>query len=138
MGKISNKHKSVIHVAKAKTGMSDEDYAAMLSQFGVTTSSDLTTSQFNGVMAHFETLGFRSVSRTRTRHDSRTRLASKVKAIMNDMGLHTAYVDGMTRKMFKNSDGVPVASWTWLTDTQLSKLVAALTYHQKRAKERVL
>lgn len=134
MEKISNKHKSVIHVAKAKTGMDDDEYRALLSRFGVTTSSDLTTAQFDQVMAHFETLGFRSVAKTKTRIDSRAKLTAKVKAIMDDMGLHTAYVDGMARRMFKNKDGVPVSSWAWLTDMQLSKLVAALTYHQRRAK----
>ena len=136
MEKISNKHKAVIHVAKAKTGMSDDDYRAMLSRFGVESSADLTTAQFDQVMAHFETLGFRSVARAKTRIDSRAKLTGKVNAIMNDMGLPAAYVDGMARRMFKNTDGVPVSSWTWLSDMQLSKLVAALTYHQKRTKGR--
>lgn len=133
MAKISNKHKSVIHVAKTKTGMSDEDYRALLSQFGVVTSSDLSLPQFDQLMEHFETLGFRSVAKTKTKIDSRSKLLSKVDAIMKAMQLPSAYVDGMSRRMFKNEDGKPVDSYKWLTSIQLSKLVAALTYHQKRA-----
>lgn len=123
---LTRKQLSIVHVAKARTGMSDEDYRALLSRFDVETSKDLTVPQFSEMMAHFEGLGFRPATSFKRAVGSRERLSEKVKAIMADMGLKDAYVDGMARRMFK------VDAWRWLSAQQLHKLVAALTYHQRR------
>jgi len=57
---ITNPKKSLIHVAKAKLGMEEADYRALLMRAaGVSSSSQLDVAGFNMVMAEFERLGFR-------------------------------------------------------------------------------
>jgi phage gp16-like protein len=132
---INNNKKSLIHVAKARCGMSDGDYHAMLSGFGVSSSKDLTDNDFDAVMAHFAKLGFKS-NKSAKRYggppSSKKKLMAKIEAIRAGMNLTEAYIDGMARHMFKNDDGEPVASYRWLNADQLRRVVAALTYHKKR------
>lgn len=131
MDRINKKQISLFHVAKTKTGMSDDEKAALLNGFGVTSCKDLKINQFNQVMKHFELMGFKSNARFKKK-GSKGLLLDKVKAIKLDMGLTENYINGTCRKMFKNSDGEPIEQYRWLTAKQLHKLVAALSYHQKR------
>jgi phage gp16-like protein len=131
---IDNKKKSLIHVAKTKVGMSEDEYRAMLEGFGVASSSELSQTGFEAVMKHFEKLGFVARKKFNRPADSKKRLMSKVEAIKADMKLPAAYLDAMSLRMFKNKDGHPVASYRWLDAHQLHKLVAALSYHQKKKK----
>jgi phage gp16-like protein len=130
--KINNNKKSLIHVAKARCGMSEDEYNAMLSGFGVSSSKDLTDNDFDGVMQHFAKLGFKSNKPFRRPPSSKKKLMSKIEAIRAGMNLTEAYIDGMARHMFKNDDGEPVASYRWLNADQLRRIVAALTYHKRR------
>ena len=134
---INNKKKALIHVAKAKVGMSEVEYRDMLAGVGVTSSKDLNFAKFEMLMKSFEKLGFK---RRRGTHaspkgyagqgaqglSSKDRLLGKVDAIRADMGLQKGYVDAIARNMF----GVDV--YAWCNAHQLHKIVAALTYHQKR------
>jgi len=131
---IKNSQKSIIHVAKAKVGMTETEYRAMLEGFGAASSSDLNQREFEAVMKHFEKLGFVSRKKFHKPAASKARLMSKVEAIKADLGLTAAYLDAMTARMFKNKDGAPVGSYKWLDAGQLHKLVAALTYHQRKKK----
>ena len=131
MNKITNKQKALIHVAKARCGMSEIEYRDMLLSFGVSSSADLTDKKFDAVMEHFKKLGFKNNFK---RKSSKQMLLAKIKAIIADMELTEAYIDGMSRHMFRNDDGEPVASYRWLNADQLRRLVAALMYHQKRSK----
>jgi phage gp16-like protein len=119
---ITNRQKAMIHVARAKVGMSDEDYRAMLSGFGVESSKQLTQGKFDAVMQHFGNLGFapRAVA------SSRELLRKKVRALLLDLGLTDAYADSISRSRFG------VDTWGWLKANELHKLVAMLTYHQRR------
>jgi len=132
---IDNKKKALIHVAKAKVGMSEVEYRDMLAGVGVTSSTDLNFAKFEMVMKSFEKLGF--ASRTKKRKPlnphsafrnpkSKDRLLGKIDAIRADMGLQRGYVDAIARNMF----GVDV--YAWCNAQQLHKIVAALSYHQKR------
>lgn len=125
MQTIGNKKKAVIHVAKSKTGMSEEEYRDLLASFGVASSSDLAVKDFSSLMRHFEKLGFKSSSFKRPT-ESKQRLMAKITAIRAELHLPEAYVDAMALKMFQ------VASYRWLSADQLHRLVAALTYHQRR------
>ena len=59
MPNISTRQKSLLHVAKAKLGLSDEDYRAILfSAAGVESSKDLDTAGFERVLERFVQLGF--------------------------------------------------------------------------------
>ena len=127
---ISKKQIGLIHVARAKTGMSEEDYRALLSGFGAVSSTQLSQAAFASVMRHFEKMGFRPVKPFRRASSGKQRLAAKVAAIREAMNLPEAYIDAMAQRMFK------VASHRWLTADQLHKLVAALTYHQRKQAEK--
>ena len=130
---INNKQKALIHVAKSKTGMTDDEYRAMLDGLGVTSSKELDHAGFEAAMRQFKSLGFKSTGRYRRPASSKDRLKAKVIAIRTDLNLTEGYLDGMVKNMkFKNRDGEPIASWHWLDANQLHKLVAALTYHQRR------
>lgn len=52
---------AVLHVAKKKLDLSDDEYRAVLNNFaGVTSSKDLSEHGFEAVMFHFSKLGFKS------------------------------------------------------------------------------
>jgi phage gp16-like protein len=131
---ITNKQKALIHVAKTKTGLSDDEYRDLLSSFGAQSSVDLSPDDFEAVMRHFKTIGFQSSSKYRRSPQSKQRLMAKIAAIRAELGLTEAYIDGMVHRMFKGADNLPIASHRWLNAGQLHKLVAALTYHQRRQK----
>ncbi len=58
---LDRKKLSLIHVAKARLGMSDDDYRGMLRRAAhVESSRDLDEFGFGQVMTEFERLGFRS------------------------------------------------------------------------------
>ena len=131
---ISNKKKALIHVAKAKVGMSEVEYRDMLAGVGVKSSKDLNAVKFDVVMGHFKKLGFTRTSPkgyagqggAARSLSSKDRLLGKIDAIRADLGLKRGYVDAIARNMF----GVDVVSWC--NAHQLHKIVAALSYHQKR------
>lgn len=130
---INNSQKALIHVAKTKMGLSDDEYRDILKSFGVASSRELTCGKFERVMDHFEKLGFESPKRADRKAKARVKpvsskelLTKKVKALAHDLGLTRSYIDAMSRHMFD------VSSWSWLDAHQLGKLVAALCYHQKR------
>lgn len=130
---INNKKKALIHVAKAKVGMSEVEYRDMLAGVGVTSSTDLNFAKFEMVMKHFEKMGFTRASpkgyagqARKVPVSSKDRLLGKIDAIRADMGLQRGYVDAIARNMF----GVDV--YAWCNAHQLHKIVAALSYHQGR------
>ncbi len=56
---LTQKHYSVIHVAKAQLGLSDADYRAiLLSIAGVESCTQLSDAGFEAVMFRFQELGF--------------------------------------------------------------------------------
>lgn len=132
---ISNAQKALIHVAKSKTGMTDAEYRAMLSGFGAASSTELDHTKFDAVMRHFKKLGFRSNNKKAGKSAaaadadpaaSQVRLKKKIQAMATEMHLTRTYLDAIARRMFG------VDTWAWLDADQLVKLVAALSYHQKR------
>jgi phage gp16-like protein len=123
---ISKKQIGLIHVAKQRTGMSEDEYRGLLSSFGVASSTDLSGKDFEAAMRHFAKLGFRPLKPFRKAASGKQRLMAKVSAIRSELSLPEAYVDAMAARMFK------VDSYRWLSADQLHKLVAALTYHQRK------
>lgn len=129
---LTRKQLSLIHVAKKQTGLKEPEYRDLLLGFGVPSSKDLRPTDFDALMRQFKALGFVSTSRFKKPLESKKRLMSKILAIKADMNLSDAYIAGMVRKMFKNNDGEPLEFYNWLDADQMRRLVAALTYHQKR------
>jgi len=121
---------AVIHVAKGKIGMDEDEYRALLSSFGVSSSVHLNETAFHDIMKHFEKLGFKSKYAEKSKPpESKKRLLAKIYAIQHAMSLKDTYIDAIVRKMFH------VDSYKWLDASQLHKLVIALTYYQRK-KER--
>ncbi|SDU27203.1 regulatory protein GemA [Desulfobacula phenolica] len=129
---IDNGKKAVIHIAKAQVGMSNEEYRDLLSSVGVASSVDLDNKTFGQVMSRFEQLGFRTTSKTRSKRKvgnlpkGKKQLMKKLEAIILDMDLTWAYVDGIAKKRFK------VDAAQWLDGEDLFKLVQMMVIHQKR------
>jgi len=71
-GRPVNKEEiALIHVAKAKLKLSEDNYRDILSGFHVTTSKDLDVQQFNNLMKVFAWLGFKSTASKNYRASSR-------------------------------------------------------------------
>lgn len=129
---ITNRQKALIHVAKSRTGMTEDEYRAMLSGFGVTSSTQLSQEKFKQVKAHFIKMGFKPLPQAPATKpaSSRELLRGKVRAILTDLHLTDSYADAIAKSRFN------VSAWTWLKADELLKLVAMLTYHQRRHPER--
>jgi phage gp16-like protein len=129
-GMIAKKKLAVIHIAKAQTGMTDEEYRDLLSGFGVASSKDLKAKDFDKLMARFERLGFRTTSPRRRKVKNlrmgRAAMMSKIEAILLDLGYDWKYVDAIARKRF-GMDAVQ-----WLDDEGVRKIMQMMIYHQKR------
>ena len=129
---ISNNKKAVIHIAKARTGMTDPEYRDLLSSVGAKSSKDLNDKTFDQVMTRFEALGFRTTSKTRKTRKvnnlpkDKQALMKKLEAIILSMDLTWAYVDAIARKRF----GKDVAQW--LEGEELFKLVQIMAVYQRR------
>ena len=130
MTQLSNKKIALIHVAKTKTGMTEDEYRDMLQSFGADSSKKLAPALFVDVMKHFEKLGFKSKTHKKYKNAAvqNRPLVSKIHAILNELDLSEKYADGMAQRMFK------LQTYKWCSPSQLHKLVAALSYHQKRRK----
>jgi len=131
---INNKQKALIHIAKQKTGMSDQEYRELLGSFGVASSRDLTHGKFDAVMKHFKGMGFKRKPGKPYKRlhpiGSKKRLLYKIEAQITEMDLSWNYVDGMAKKMFG------VDRVIWCVPQQLHRIVAALNYHQKRIEKK--
>ncbi len=126
--KIDNKRKALVHVAKAKTGRTEDEYQAMLAAVGVSSSKDLTIPQFDAIMDQFKDLGFKTNFKRRRKSVSRDKkaLMSKLDAILADMKLPMTYADGIARRRFD----VDVVQWC--DAGQLYKVVQMMAVYQKR------
>lgn len=131
---LSNKQKALIHVAKAKTGMTDPEYRAMLSSVGAGSSVDLDWRGFKVVMERFKALGFKPQLKAQSSKlkapTSKEKLLGKIDAILAGLGLPRRYAETMAKTMFD------LDLLQWCNAGQLHKLVAALTYHQQRVSRR--
>lgn len=123
MKTITNKQKALVHVAKAKTGMTDPEYRGLLASVGVSSSRDLAPAKFDMVMAHFKTLGFKS---RRPVLSSKDKLLFKLDKILSELSLTRKYADSIARTRF----GVDLVAWC--DAEQLHKIVAMMVYHQRR------
>ena len=139
--KIDRKRISLLHVAKAKLGMTDEEYRGMLGSFGVESSVDLDVRQFSAVMTRLKAAGFEGNTPQKTPlkggrarpgstissvETQKRRMNYKLDAVLAELGKTRAYADGMARQMFG------VEKVDWLEVGQLYKVVQALMGYRKR------
>lgn len=121
---IDNNKKAVIHIAKMQTGMTENEYRALLSSVGVDSSKELTAATFDIIMQRFKKLGFKNQNQKTL--SSKTLLMGKIKAMCASMELNTTYADGIARKMHR------IDKYAWCDANQLRKIVAALVYKKNK------
>jgi len=121
-----------IHLGAAHLGMSDDTYRAMLhSVAGVGSAAKLSPTGRAKVIDHLVRLGFKIKRKGRTTPAfGRDAQIKKIRAMLAAENRPDAYADGIARRMFK------VDRFEWLAPDKLRKLIAALSYDQKRRNQR--
>lgn len=119
-----------IHIAKAKLGMDDETYRAMLWTIArVRSAGDLDWAGRKRVLDHLKSRGFTIQSKRRpTPAKDKQHLVAKIRALlMNAQPVRDdAYADALSARMFG------VDRYTWCDVAQLTKIVAALSIDARR------
>jgi len=131
--KIGNREKALLHVAKAKLGMDEDTYRAMLAGFGVSSSVELTHARFDEIMQHLEAVGFVPVKSSARKPgtpvsaaEDRAPMLAKCGQILAELGLSWAYADGIAKQMFG------VRRVRWCRPEQLRAVLVALIKHKAR------
>lgn len=129
---IGKREKALIHVAKTQLGMDDQAYRELLANFGVTSSVELDSTQFEELMRHMKACGFRPVQKLAGRSglhkaaSDKQPMISKIGAILKDFGQTWDYADGIAKRMFG------IDSIRWCNSQQTYKVLQALIVYQKR------
>lgn len=137
---INNAQKALLHVARARLGLSEEDYRDLLKAFGegAKSSKELNPGQFRELMEHLKKLGFKQQERPRRVSSPEIGLAPEEKrgflyavdTTLEVLGLSWKYADGIAKRMFG------VERLVWATPDQIHKVLMAFTYRkQKKAQE---
>lgn len=125
---------SLIHVAKARLGLSDDDYrAALVNHGGAASSRELTAAGFNALMRHFAACGFQSDAVTRA-FGERAGMASpaQVRRIRAEWATFTSG-QGTDATLGKWLDGrFKVSALRFLTKAQATKAIGGLVAMNRR------
>lgn len=141
---IGNGEKAVIHVAKAKLGMTEDEYRDLLGSVGVLSSVELTHRMFDQIMEKMERAGFqRSDKAWKPLHKSarasgmhrrppadKEAMIRKIEAILTELKLEWSYADGIAIKQFG------VEKLAWCDAEQTHKVLQALAVYQRRVRAR--
>lgn len=137
-GDRRSKDLALIHCAKRDLGLDDETYRDVLWTVArVRSAKDLDDYGRKRVLQHFEGCGWkRKENNGRRRHPGRVPVdvqgyMGKIEAQLADMKLPWSYADGIARQMFR------VDSLRFCRADQLRKVVAALSYEQKKREQEV-
>lgn len=127
-----------IHMAKAKLGLADPDYRALLSErYGVLTAAALGPVQRQDLLSEFERRGWKRgfgrkpAARVEARGKDTPALA-KVRALLADGGKSAEYGDALALRIAK------VERLEWCSAEQIGKVIAALEYDAKRRAAKAL
>jgi len=123
---IGTRQIRLVHVAKTKLGLTDDEYRAALSASGAASSKDLTWEQYRDLMAHFAQCGFVVQGAPASQPDNTPPLLRKIHRVLEAEDKPRAYADSMASRMFK------IDKAAWCNGEQLRKILAAMIYHQKR------
>ena len=127
-----NKQLALIHIAKQRLGMHDDDYREMLNQVaGVRSAAKLDNDGLDAVIRHLKSLGF-EVSRKpvpskgRPHNYKQNPQLWKIGRLLAEQNLTWNYANGIVKQMF-NIDNL-----TFCKPRQLSAVIAALSKHRER------
>lgn len=116
-----------IHIAKARLGLDDATYRAMLWTLArVHSAKDLDDAGRRSVLDHLRARGFSDPRRGRPHNADRSPYLRKIEALLTEAGRPWSYAEAMATRMF-HVDRLAFAS-----ADQLRKLVAALSIDQRR------
>ena len=129
-----NKRKQIqlIHIAKHQLRIDDDTYRTMLRAISgepVTSSTQLSAAGLEKILRHLKKQGFktRSAGGRPTPSAKKDRMIRKIQAQLISMGnLPDSYADGIADHMFS------IHRYHWCNEQQLHKIIAALTYQQRR------
>lgn len=98
--RLSSKQIGLVHLAKKRVGMTDDDYRSMLRRVaGVETSADLDAIDLDLVMAEFRRLGFESTGYKATFGYRRGMVTPAKVALIRRLWSETPYADGSERSL---------------------------------------
>ena len=125
---LSRKQISLVHVAKNRLGLEDEDYRAILWHIGgVASSKDLDARGFKMVMRYMDHLGFRSVA-AQANFGPRPGMATP-EQVAFIRSLWTEYTDGLSGDTGLNKwleRTFKVSALRFLSHDQAPKAITAL------------
>lgn len=132
-----------IHIGKKQLFDDDGDYRDMLqSVAGVRSAADLDDAGRRSVIEHLKVCGveFRPARKSGLRRKppppppETERQVRKVRAMLAEDGLPDAYAEAILQRMCSHPHRVPLQ---WASSKQLSDVIAALSYRNKRIARRV-
>ncbi len=130
--KINRSQITLLHVAKSKVGLTEQEYRDLLGRYGRTTSTDLTTEELEDLMRHLKGCGFQAreavpgAPEISKQPETKQRHLRKIWALLKKQALPWSYADGVAGRMHQ------VAKAIWCTPEQLHKIVIALEYRAKK------
>ncbi|MDY7035549.1 MAG: regulatory protein GemA [Thermodesulfobacteriota bacterium] len=120
---LNNKQKAILHVAKGKLALTEDEYRDVLENYGGTRSSkDLDYQGFRAVMKHFERCGFKGRDRG-SKHKSSQAEALRDRA--RQLALHSDLNEKRFNGLVKKICGVDRLDWCGQA-VRLKRLLAAL------------
>lgn len=119
----------LIHIAKAKLGMDDATYRAILADIGnASSSTKMTVSELEQVLEHFKKCGFKLVPKNKVNLPLTTDPQSKkIRALwleLHNKGIVRDSSEFALAKMVKRLTGVE--SLKWITSDQASMVIESL------------
>lgn len=131
-----------VHIAKAQLGLDEPHYRALLDAHGVESSAALDIRGLEGLLRHFQELGWSPAPPKASTRDSRPQQPkaapgreaqlSKIEALLSEKGrTEGGYVPWTyARAILKRQCGVERLEWA--TSEQLAAVIAALTRDARR------
>ncbi len=131
--KVTRGQLALIHVAKSKTGMTEDEYRDMLGGFGVKSSKALSPGRFEEVMEHFYKLGFTHKIKMGSQlvdvKKNKQEIFAQIKETLGRMGLPWAYARKIGERKYR------IRVLDDCNAKQLWNVLCALKVQQRRQQE---
>lgn len=131
---LDRKKIALIHVAKKQIGLTEDDYRAILSQYGrAGSAADLSPEGFKRVMARLEGLGFKSTSTARPLPDRAGMASAEQTSLMRHLWHEFTNGQGTDATFGKWLEGrFKLSSIRFINARTAPKVIAALRAMVKR------
>lgn len=125
---LAAKRVAVVHVARRQLGLGEEDYRAVLRQFGngAESAKDLDEDGFEGVMERFDAFGFRSTWKRRHYGNRPGRASPRQVALIRHLWREWADAEGDAALDRWLENSFKVSSLRFLTSEGAQQAISAL------------